>query len=83
MTNQKEILICYNSSYMGAAKISHKARCSMAPRNCPYEVSQVITLLNGMKKTIYYCLFFPEKKQQRMKEKEHKEPKTSCRLDGG
>lgn len=78
------MIVCFDASYMGAKKVSNKARCSMAPRNCEWEVSQIITLKNGMKKTIYYCLFDPATLvAEPVKPLKEQNNKTSCRLDGG
>ena len=78
------IFICWDASYAGYKKISNKARCSMSPRNCPYEVNQVVRLNGGINKTIYYCTFQPDKvTHTEPHEQQQPVTKTSCRLSGG
>jgi len=73
MANDK-VLVCFEASYMNYGRISHKARCSMAPRNCFHETSEVITLKTGKRIQVYYCPFNPVKPMA--------EEKTECRLNG-
>lgn len=82
-----DITFCWEASYMNYNRLSHKARCSMAPRNCPHEISEVVVLKTGKKKQIYYCTFEPqtgEAVQIPLKDlkKTTKPEKKSCRLDG-
>jgi hypothetical protein len=83
MTTPK-IIVCRNRDYMHYGRISHKAKCSMAPLNCPHEISEVITLKTGHKKQIYYCIFKPEEEKKTVKHEVHEmfPQKVSCRLDG-
>jgi len=59
MTPQ-EIKFCYDAAYCNYRKISTKARCSMAPRNCEFEAREIITLQTGKRLTIYYCTLNPK-----------------------
>jgi hypothetical protein len=93
--NIEKIKFCYDAAYCNYRKISLKARCSMAPRNCPFEARETITLQTGKKITIYYCTLNEEKFQEEKKggkfQKEKNEKKfqnekeeaPQCRLSGG
>jgi hypothetical protein len=56
---------CWEASYLNYNRISHKARCSMAPRNCPHEISEILTLKTGKQKQVWYCTFSPDNEKEK------------------
>jgi hypothetical protein len=82
MTNHNSITFCWDRRYLNYGFLSHKAKCSMSPRNCPHEVSETIRLQTGVFKTIYYCTFSPQVATKEPMTTQNQPPKTSCRLNG-
>ena len=88
-TKMTDFFICYNSKYMNYGFLSNKAHCSMSPRNCPHEVSEVVTLRTGKRKQIYYCTMDAKKvMEERTSNINHEaheiqpHQKMSCKLNG-